>query len=254
MIGPGSNTTVDQIIPGVVARSPTSPLRLITAVQPSDRLHDLRQHLAAWAGGPRRAGGPAACRSCSACVDEVGPLGVDVEQAGEELVASAGSRSRSRRAEARSVTLCSSWCRARRVIQEPSWSWTRVASPAFCSTSISGRRGTKPTSWSGSSCSLAQSQLLVEPSKSLNVTHGLMMSRTDGPLVLERGLEQRDELLLVAGERPGHERGPADDRLQAEVERRDGVLLAGRRGGGGRAGRRWPRTGPWSGRSSRCPR
>ena len=54
------------------------------------------------------------------------------------------------------------------------------------------------------------------------------------PLVLEGRLEQGDELLLVAGERPGHERGAADDRLHAEVERGDGVLLAGRRGGGGR--------------------
>ena len=113
------------------------------------------------------------------------------------------------------------------MIHEPSWSWTRVGSPSFCSTSISGRRGTKPTSWSGSSWSLAQSQLLVELAKSLKVTHGLMMSRTASPPVLERGLEQRDQLLLVAGERPRDERGAAGDRLQAEVERRDRVLLAG---------------------------
>ena len=41
-----------------------------------------------------------------------------------------------------------------------------------------------------------------------------------GPLVLEGGLQERDHLLLVAGERPRHERGPADDRLGAQVERR----------------------------------
>ena len=121
----------------------------------------------------------------SCMVDEVGPLGVDVDQAGEELVAflaldqepqgraavgdlvllvaaGRGGRSRSRRGAGRGSV-----------------------SPAFCSTSISGSRGTKPTSWSGSSCSLAQSQLLVEPAKSLKVTHGLMMSRTASPLVLQ---------------------------------------------------------------------
>ena len=53
------------------------------------------------------------------------------------------------------------------------------------------------------------------------------MSRNAVPLCLKRGLEQGNELLLVAGERPGHERGPADDRLHAEVERRHGVRLAG---------------------------
>ena len=55
-----------------------------------------------------------------------------------------------------------------------------------------------------------------------------MMSRTDGPLVLERRLQERDHLLLVAGERPRDERGAADDRLDAEVERGDVVRLAGR--------------------------
>ena len=35
---------------------------------------------------------------------------------------------------------------------------------------------------------LAESQLLVEPSKSLNVTHGLMMSSTDVPLCLSAAL------------------------------------------------------------------
>ena len=45
--------------------------------------------------------------------------------------------------------------------------------------------------------------------------------------MLERRLEQGDELLLVAGERPGDERRARRDRLHAEVERRDRVLLAG---------------------------
>ncbi len=45
-----------------------------------------------------------------------------------------------------------------------------------------------------------------------------------GPLVLQGRLQERDHLLLVAGERAGHERRPADDRLEAEVERRDVVL------------------------------
>ena len=124
------------------------------------------------------------------------------------------------------MTLCSSCRRARRTIHEPSCSCTRVVSPSFCSTSISGRRGTKPTSCSGSSCSRAQSQPLVDEAKSLNVTHGLMMSSSGEPLMRQGRLEQGDELLLVAGERAGDERRAGGDRLQAEVERRDRVLLA----------------------------
>ena len=46
------------------------------------------------------------------------------------------------------------------------------------------------------------------------------------PLVRQGRLEQGDELLLVAGERAGDERRAGGDRLQAEVERRDRVLLA----------------------------
>ena len=43
-------------------------------------------------------------------------------------------------------------------------------------------------------------QLLVEPSKSLNVTHGLTMSRSAVPLWLSAAFEQGHKLLLVAGE------------------------------------------------------
>ena len=100
------------------------------------------------------------------------------------------------------MTSCSAWLRARRVIQEPSWSWTRVVSPAFCSTSISGRRGTKPISWRGSSCSLAQSQLLVELGKSLKVTQGLMMSSTAVPRCCRAALSRGTSCL----------RSPANER------------------------------------------
>ena len=79
--------------------------------------------------------------------------------------------------------------------------------PGFCSISIACSRGTKPTSWSGSSCSLAQSQLLVEPSKSLNVTHGLTISRKAVPLCLRAALSSGTSCFL----------SPANDRATNEA-------------------------------------
>ena len=67
---------------------------------------------------------------------------------------------------------------------------------------------------------------MVEPSWSLKVTHGLMTSRIAVPRCENARLQQRHELLAVAGERARDERRAELDRQAADVDRRVLVDLA----------------------------